>query len=512
MLRLGRNSGETGKGDRQLRASRQMPRRRGLAALPFVVALVLAAPLLAPASAAAAGTGSIEGTAKFGPTGVEHLEVCAEQIAESPKLECKDTTAGGAYVIAGLPESEYHVTFTGYVCPSKSEHCAHEYMTQRYNNKLFPEGNPVKVEGGKTAGEINATLKKGGTVSGTVVSRDPGTPVENIEVCAHEGSFTENFELFIETIACGFTNSSGAYSLGGLRNGSSFIVGLLSGDVCGPSEESQCSPFYGAAWYNGAAEEGTATKLKVTEAEPKSGVELLLTPLAPVNRERPKISGSATPGATLHCSEGVWEPGVSEGSIQGYEYAWLRNGTAIPGQVGSSYTVATGDEGQALACVVTASNQYLKESATSNAVVVPRATISTTTTTTSSTATGTAVAAAKAQVKGGKAAVAITCQGAGACKGTLTLTVSVTQTRVVKRHGKPHKVKSTRKLVIGSASFSLAAGGKVTLSIGLTGQGPHLLSKAGRGGLAVQVGGSDVRSGRLVLQLVPTRKAGAKRK
>jgi hypothetical protein len=77
---------------------------------------------------------------------------------------------------------------------------------------------------------------------------------------------------------------------------------------------------------------------------------------------------------------------------------------------------------------------------------------------------GTAKAAATASVSGGKAALKLTCSG-GTCKGTLKLTAKVKQ-------GKKKK-----NVVIGQASFSLAAGASTTLKVKLSGAAKKELNK-----------------------------------
>jgi hypothetical protein len=75
-------------------------------------------------------------------------------------------------------------------------------------------------------------------------------------------------------------------------------------------------------------------------------------PAAPSNTGVPSISGTASVGDALKCSNGAWS-----NSPTGYEYKWLRDGTAIDGATDASYTVATADAGHTLTCQVIAANQ-----------------------------------------------------------------------------------------------------------------------------------------------------------
>ncbi|HEY2201239.1 MAG TPA: carboxypeptidase-like regulatory domain-containing protein, partial [Solirubrobacteraceae bacterium] len=77
------------------------------------------------------------------------------------------------------------------------------------------------------------------------------------------------------------------------------------------------------------------------------------TPVAPkpVNTEAPKLTGMPAVGQTLSCSAGGWV-----NSPTGYTYTWVRNGSPIMGQTGSSYVVQRPDYGHSISCQVTASN------------------------------------------------------------------------------------------------------------------------------------------------------------
>jgi hypothetical protein len=101
-------------------------------------------------------------------------------------------------------------------------------------------------------------------------------------------------------------------------------------------------------------------------------------------------------------------------------------------------------------------------------------------------AAGTAVVARTAKVKGGKAQLKLTCKGEGPCKGKLKLTAKI------KSGG------TTKKLTIGKASFSLAAGARVTLKVKLSGPAKKALAK---GPLKAKVSGSGVAASMVKLKL-----------
>jgi hypothetical protein len=69
-------------------------------------------------------------------------------------------------------------------------------------------------------------------------------------------------------------------------------------------------------------------------------------------------------GETLPCEPGTWEDGPT------FSYHWLRNGIAIPGAEGPEYTVTAADEGKALQCSVTGTNDGSASRLTSLALAV----------------------------------------------------------------------------------------------------------------------------------------------
>jgi hypothetical protein len=81
------------------------------------------------------------------------------------------------------------------------------------------------------------------------------------------------------------------------------------------------------------------------------GAETTPTAPKPVNTEAPKLTGTPAVGQTLTCSQGAWA-----NSPTSFSYAWLRNGSPIAGQSGSTYVVQSADRGTSISCQVTAGN------------------------------------------------------------------------------------------------------------------------------------------------------------
>lgn len=86
--------------------------------------------------------------------------------------------------------------------------------------------------------------------------------------------------------------------------------------------------------------------------------------LPPVNTAAPVVSGTATVGSTLTCTQGTWTYG------QTYAYQWMRGGANIAGAFAATYLLAAADGGASVSCRVTATNPAGSTSATSNAIAV----------------------------------------------------------------------------------------------------------------------------------------------
>lgn len=98
----------------------------------------------------------------------------------------------------------------------------------------------------------------------------------------------------------------------------------------------------------------------------------------PTNTVAPAVTGTAALGSTLSTTNGTWDQ-----SGLTYTYQWQRNtGTwaNISGATSSTYTVGSGDVGNSVRCVVTATNSTpASASANSNSVSIPAAPVNTVT-------------------------------------------------------------------------------------------------------------------------------------
>ena len=104
-----------------------------------------------------------------------------------------------------------------------------------------------------------------------------------------------------------------------------------------------------------------------TEEKSAESESVSVPGLAPKDITAPKVQGTPAVNETLICNPGTW----SGSEPFTFEYQWLRNGKAIAMEFGPNYIVTPADEGQSLACEVTAKNSVGKSSpATSEAVKV----------------------------------------------------------------------------------------------------------------------------------------------
>ena len=403
--------------------------------------------------------GKISGRVTSGGSPVAGIQVCV--------YGCQETNSNGEYTIEGIHAGSYKVSFSPKVECKPICQPTSNYITQWWNGQSTEEtANLVTVEAGKTTSGINAELQAGGHISGkvTTASISPQA-IANVTVCANSTATNKEGEREYEG-RCALTNGSGEYSIQALATHGYEV--FFSGEVCvEPSEHKvKCTHPYIGQTYQGV--------VSVSAPGTTSGINgslLEVSPTKPATTGAPALTGTAVVGKVLNCSTGSWANNPTSLS-----YKWLRNGVVIAGQTANTYTVQGADAGKGIACEVTASNGAGATGSTSNTVAIPAP----------------IAVFAGVKVKGAVASVTLSCPGAAPCSGVLKLVA-----RVVTKHGKR---KRARNVTIGVASFSMAAGKKVTLRVHLTGQGRKLLGKAGKKGLKVQITGSGVQAHTAVLR------------
>ncbi len=166
---------------------------------------------------------------------IEGIDVCARGAFGEYLGKCGLTNASGEYAVKALATGEYKVEFTGN---------GHNYLTQYYNGKpTLGEGQLVSVTTEATTPNINAALKPGGKITGTVTGAVSKLPIASIEVCA--------FPKGGGSGACGITNASGVYELIALTTGE-YVVEFTGG-----------GQNYITQYYNGKASFGEGTVVSV---------------------------------------------------------------------------------------------------------------------------------------------------------------------------------------------------------------------------------------------------------
>lgn len=140
------------------------------------------------------------------------------------------TNAGGEYTIAGLATHPYKVEFYTYSFGEGEKN----YLAQYYQGKSSSStATPVSVVAGEAKSGIDAALKSGGEIVGTVKAQG-GAALPNIYVCANEETGPKE-----SAGSCGYTDSNGKYRIEGLPTGSKYVVEFSAGFAGGANFLSQ---------------------------------------------------------------------------------------------------------------------------------------------------------------------------------------------------------------------------------------------------------------------------------
>jgi hypothetical protein len=414
------------------------------------------------------GEGSVAGrvTNASNGQGAGGVDVCSNEESS----HCVETNGNGEYTLTGVSVGSPRISF------SPAEACEEEQgeKTDRCQLKsnYLGQSSSVDVKVSPTA-TLDVALQVGGQISGTVTNASITHPgLAKVRVCATRVQGTAHEYEEYEGEGCAVTSSNGQYTINGLGSGAYKVE--FSGEICTiPAPKSrECSQAYVTRFYHGKPTHKQAETIPVTTSSNTGPInESLLEgfPTTPASTAVPALTGTAAVGQALTCSQGSWshEPTY-------LLYQWTRNGTVISGQTGATYTLQAADQDRSITCSVTAGNGAGATTATSKAVVIPVP----------------LAVFVGVKVKGSVASVTLRCPGPGACSGVMKIFARVA------KNGK-HK---TSNVAIGVASFSMAAGKRVTLRVHLTGPGGQLLRRAGRRGLRVQISGTGVQAHAAVLR------------
>jgi hypothetical protein len=186
--------------------------------------------------------GQIEGKASDAEGGgsLSGVEVCAFNATQAPTeaqatiAGCTHTDATGEYRLPTLPPGTYKVRFWG-----AGESAG--YLSAYYGGtSTFSTATTIAVAAGTTTSGVDATLRIGARIEGTVSEAD-GEPLGQIAVCALvSGSGAPQ--------RCSYADATGHYDLGGLASGSYSVVfapglGVLEAEV-GSGEHGFLTQYY----------------------------------------------------------------------------------------------------------------------------------------------------------------------------------------------------------------------------------------------------------------------------
>jgi hypothetical protein len=272
------------------------------------------------------------------------------------QLSADEETSPGSntypWTVTDLPAGSYRVEF-GHVDGQATSEA--EFYNDHPESAGPGSANPIALQAGQERTDINATLRAGGTISGTVVD-DNGDPVTDCYVLAVRQGFVTR---------AGMTGADGSFQVGGLTTGD---YGLLVG-VTVPGSKCSTPEYYTNE--NGDLSP-TPTGLIHVPAAPGSNTAIdptlvYLGSVAPApsvtNTTPPTVPGGApTVGTQVTANPGTWNPADVTLS-----YQWRANGGVIPGATGQSYTPPAEATGLKLSVTVTASKTgYTSKSVTSN--------------------------------------------------------------------------------------------------------------------------------------------------
>ncbi len=424
-------------------------------------------------NAALVASNTITGTVTSYMSGAEVNGIVVTAYEAKPPndvVESTETKSFGSYELGGLSKGEYVVGFAANLESGLN------FAPQFYKESArFGEATLIDLTEGENREDVNAKLREGGSVSGTITDAATHQPLAGILVYAIA---TGNGE----PVAVAISGAGGSYLLPGM--------GSVSVVVAFVPETKEDQTLYSPQLYDGRPfpEELKelselrifGTPVEVTAGSETTGINAAMVRKEPANTVAPVASGTPAVGQTLSCANGFWT-GIAPLS---YTEQWLRDGAAIAGADGSTYVVQAADEGHGLACEVTATNEFGKASATSNTLTVslpPAATPTATPTATPAAAPVVVLSSSKIIVSGSSARVPIACADAN-CSGTIELTE-----QVLVKHRKGKKT-ITRKetLILAEGSYSLAAGHSATISVHVTPKGRIALAAAKHHQLAVK--------------------------
>lgn len=212
-------------------------------------------------AAAPAGTGEMRGVVRGNGHPVAGVCVRAFPL-RSGFIYSTTTSASGSYTLRRVTAGRYQVEFASTdSCPDPGN-----WLSQWYKGITTPfpttTATVIRVGKGTVTRGIDASLRRGGEISGTITSRS-GQPLSGICVTV-QGRVTGGFTEAIPT-----TGKHGKYVAHGLFQGS-YVVGFKVG--CGSTGN------YSPQWWRHAAASQRATRIRIIGTRHAAHVDAVLAP------------------------------------------------------------------------------------------------------------------------------------------------------------------------------------------------------------------------------------------
>ncbi|WP_162256304.1 carboxypeptidase regulatory-like domain-containing protein [Arthrobacter sp. Soil736] len=237
------------------------------------------------------------------PSGVSPYSISVSLFkgADTSPMYSTQINSDGTYSLRGLAAGSYKLQFGGYGSGA---------LTQWYNKATsLAMATPVTVTDGQALTAINATLDKGGVVSGKITA-PAGTNLVSARVSATKtGAASEFFSAGV--------NVDGTYSLIGLEPGT-YKLRFLGGRS--GAED---------LWYGGATVEN-ATPVTVAAAQTITGADMTVVTGATISG---KVTGAATSGYLLSVLD-------TAGNLVKNDYTDAAGSYSVVGLAAGSYKVA----------------------------------------------------------------------------------------------------------------------------------------------------------------------------
>lgn len=179
-----------------------------------------------------------------------------------------ETDLGGHYTVSGLPAGSFAVAFE----PGRGQ----AYGMQYYNDRVsLATADAVPVTLGADTGNINASLRAQGVITGTVTAASSHAALSGIEVEVYDAAGN------VASTRYTTTDDDGQYTVGGLPVGSYKVAFFdsISGNNYAPQD------------YNDQGSLGSASTVTVSAGATTSGIDAALQPGG-------QIAGTVTDAAT----------------------------------------------------------------------------------------------------------------------------------------------------------------------------------------------------------------------